>query len=83
MLTASGFQEGLDHILQEAQRKGLPSIIMKAGDLHRQVGGYPGDHRMPVCCGVMRRNMKTGDTILDEPAKGTGANLVIRYKLPR
>jgi 5-methylcytosine-specific restriction protein A len=60
------------------------SIIIKSGELHKKVGGYPGpDHRMPVCCGVLRKEMHDGDKIIQEPPKGNGANLSIEYMLPR
>jgi len=67
-----------------ASEEGKPYVEVKSGELHSEVGSYPGsNHRMPVCCDVMRRNMKEGDEILQQPPKGKGANLVIRYKLPR
>ena len=59
-------------------------VDVTSGDLHRRVGGYPGpNHRMPICCSVMRQAMQGGDVILDEPPKGNGATLAIRYRLPR
>jgi 5-methylcytosine-specific restriction protein A len=82
--TAQDFQNELNRIFQEAQRQGKPYVDVKSGNLHRRVGGYPGhNHRMPTCCEVMTRNMKHGDQILQQPPKGKGATLVIRYKLPR
>jgi len=82
--TAQDFQNELNKIFQEAQQQGKSYVDIKSGELHRQVGGYPGhNHRMPVCCRVMRRNMKPQDQILQEPPSGQGATLVIRYKLPR
>ena len=68
----------------DAQQQGKNFVDIKSGDLHRVVGGYPGyNHRMPICCNVMKKNMRYLDQILDEPPKGFGASLVIRYKLPR
>jgi len=59
-------------------------VDVTSGDLHRRVGEYPGpNHRMPICCSVMRQAMQGGDVILDEPPKGNGATLTIRYRLPR
>lgn len=64
--------------------QGTHHVDITSGDLHRQVGGYPGpNHRMPVCCGVMRGEMKHGDRILSAPPSGNGATLTIRYRLPR
>jgi hypothetical protein len=84
MPSAQDFQNELTAILEFGETKLLTAIIVKAGNLHRLVGGYPGsDHRMPVCCEVMRRNMIRGDEVLSEPPKGNGANLVIKYYFPR
>ncbi|NIN92578.1 hypothetical protein GTO36_06275 [bacterium] len=82
--TAKDFQSELDSIFASAQQEGKSFIEVKSGDLHRSVGGYPGpNHRMPLCCGVMKRNMKPGDQILQQPPSGEGATLIIRFELPR
>ncbi len=83
MPTASEFQAELDDVFRAAEKDGLSCVDVNAGKLHRNVGGYPGNHRMPVCCNVMRQNMKTGDVVLHEPPKGNGASLEIRYRIPR
>lgn len=55
-------------------------IDLNSGQIHREVGGYPGNnHRMPVCCEVMYKNMKGTDYVLSAPPKGNGASLNIRY----
>lgn len=80
------FERELHNIFTSAQREGRSYVDVRSGDLHRRVGGYPGpNHRMPTCCDVMRKNMDPtlGDRILEQPPKGNGANLVIRYMLPR
>ena len=78
------FQKKLDEILKKSTEEEKSYVDIKSGDLHRMVGGYPGsDHRMPICCGVMRKNMRLDDKILDEPPKGQGATLKTRYQLPR
>jgi hypothetical protein len=80
--TSQDFQRELNYILASSRQQGKFYIDVRAGDLHRRVGGYPGKNaRMPVCCEVMRRNMRLGDEILQQPPKGNGANLVIRYYL--
>jgi len=67
-----------------AQIKKHKYLDINSGDLHRLLGYYPGpDHRMPLCCGAMRKEMKQGDQILNQPPKGNGASLTIRYQLPR
>lgn len=82
--TAQDFQNELDCIFASAQQQGKPYVDVKSGDLHRRIGGYPGhNHRMPVCCEVMKGDMKPGDQILQQPPSGQGATLIIRYKLPR
>ena len=71
-------------LLRVAQAYNDPFIDIHAGRLHRFVGGYPGrDHRMPACNNAMRRVMRQGDQILNEPRRGEGASLTIRYHLPR
>ncbi len=78
--TADDFRRKLDEILTNAKQQGRPYIDIRAGDLHRAVGGYPGNnHRMPVCCNVMKGTMKQGDEILESPPSGQGASLTIRY----
>jgi len=78
------FEKELDRIFTLAQQEGRSYIEIKSGDLHRQVGGYPGrNHRMPTCCWVMKKRMGPGDEILREPPRGQGATLTIRYRLPR
>ena len=67
-------------------KDGKSSVAVKAGDLHKQVGGYPepkGNHRMPICCEVMRKEMGIRDEIMHSLQKGKGASLTIRYDLPR
>jgi hypothetical protein len=78
------FKRVLGKRLDEGARAGRPSVELTSGDLHREVGGYPGTgHRMPLLCNVMRASMKAGDVIVAQPPKGTGATLTIRYRLPR
>ena len=78
------FQQSLYKIFKDAQANENHYIDVNSGELHRRVGGYPGrNHRMPLCCEIMKKNMKTGDQILEQPPKGKGASLTIRYKLPR
>jgi hypothetical protein len=84
MPSTDDFQAELDSIFSFAEEKRLTAIIIKSGDLHRLVGDYPGsDHRMPLCCNVMRENMMGGDEVLSEPPRGAGATLVIQYRFPR
>jgi hypothetical protein len=69
---------------EAAASRGADYLDVNAGDLHREVGGYPGrDHRMPLCCAVMRAALRDGDVVLSEPPRGAGSSLLIRYRLPR
>ena len=82
--TTSDFVAKLNTMLSRAEEEGLSEIRLSAGELHREVGGYPGvDHRMPVCCNAMRKAMQIGDALIKEPPSGQGASLTIKYKLPR
>jgi 5-methylcytosine-specific restriction protein A len=74
----------LDLLFDEAAHRGLSSVAIRAAELHRKAGGYPGPrHRMPTCCRVMKRRMRPGDTVLIAPPSGIGASLTILYKIPR
>jgi len=74
MPTAAEFRDVLAVTLRGASIQGSPYIDVIAGWLHEQLGEYPGpEHRMPVCCAVMRSEMRPGDLILDQPQKGVGA----------
>lgn len=82
--TTRDFEALLETKFSEAEKEGLSEITLNAGELHREVGGYPGvDHRMPVCCNAMRNAMQIGDALIKEPPSGQGASLTIKYKLPR
>lgn len=82
--TAEDFRNAILQLLAEASRHGNSDVRIRAGDLHRKVGAYPGpNHRMPVCCSVMRSLMMPGDSVIECPRKGNGASLTISYRLPR
>jgi 5-methylcytosine-specific restriction protein A len=83
-LRTDDFRTAIRGLLGDAQRHEKGSLIVTAGELHRQLGGYPGpNHRMPACCGAMRSLMRDGDVCVGGPEKGNGASLAIRYLLPR
>ena len=85
--TADKFRKRLREWLKHAEDEGKPHEDINAGELHRDVGGYPlgpgQNHHMRACCEVMRSEMRDGERIIEEPAKGTGASLTVRYELPR
>ena len=74
------FQIALQSLIQRTHEQRKRSIGVRSGDLHREVGGYPGrNHRMPLCCAVMRDAMREGATVESSPESGQGASLLIRY----
>jgi hypothetical protein len=78
--TAWDFQNQLMAILNGARQSGRSYIDVESGKLHQQVGGYANsNHKMPVCCEVMKRMMRFGDSVLSETASGQDATLTIRY----
>lgn len=82
--SSSEFRDSLQSLLETAEGLGFVAVDVNSGNLHRKVGGYPGqDHRMPICCDVMYNAMGTGDEIVAQPESGKGASVVVRYKLPR
>ena len=83
-LQVEDFYIVVQEILSTAQKQGATEIAVNSGNVHRQVGGYPGsNHRMPMCCSAMRSVMREGDEIIQSPPSGYGARLTIRYRLPR
>ena len=83
-VTAEEFRSALRQIFSDAEAEKKDVVVVRAGDLHEIVGGYPGRaHRMPVCCSAMRSLMNSGDRIVQQPPRGNGANLYIQYQLPR
>lgn len=84
MADASGFRDAIQSVFQQSENTGLEFVDIRSGDIHRRVGGYPGcNHKMPLCCSVMRSLMGGNDRVIQSPPKGNGASLVIRYFLPR
>ena len=86
MPDADDFRNELYRMMLEAMKAGEAFAEINAGELHRRVGDYPGkNHRLPICCEVMRGALAPdpGDVILEQPPSGQGASLTIRYVLPR
>ena len=84
-MTADDFRSELADLFEVASKAGRGTIVVRSGDLHRAVGGYPGtNHRMPICCNVMYAEMVEGvDEVLSAPPSGQGASVAIAYLLPR
>jgi 5-methylcytosine-specific restriction protein A len=78
--SAWDFQNRLLAILNGARQSGQSYVDVDSGNLHTEVGGYPNpNHRMPVCCEVMRRLMRAGDSVVKETTSAPSATLIIRY----
>jgi hypothetical protein len=78
--TAWDFQNRLMAILNGARKSGQSYVDVESANLHKEVGGYPNlNDRMPVCCEVMRRLMRAGDSVVKEPTSEQGTTLIIRY----
>jgi hypothetical protein len=81
---AGDFRQVLNAKFERCTQAGQDYVDVHAGDLHRQVGNYPGpNHRLAVCCFVMKKEMSHGDEILQTTPSGKGANVVVRYRIPR
>ena len=61
-----------------AQNKGKSSIVLLAGDVHRELKLKSA---MPMVCNAMRQCMNDEDTVLYETASGYSSTLKIEYKL--
>lgn len=82
MPNAEDFRKVISEIFEIATKLKLTGVVIKSGNLHRLVGGYPGhNHRMPICCTVMKSMMNNGDEISSQPRSGQGASLEILYRL--
>jgi hypothetical protein len=76
------FQNRLTAILNSARRSGMPYDDVESGHLHKQAGGYSNSNeRMPVCCEVMKRMMRRGDSVVKELTTRRNTTLVVRYML--
>lgn len=76
------FENEIKRLMEDAKINGKKEITIVSGDIHRLVGGYPGkNHRMPVCCKVMRNLMRSGDEILFQTPAGQSSTLKIKYYL--
>jgi hypothetical protein len=80
--TAWEFQNRLTAILNGARKNGKPFVDVTSGNLFKQVEGQEvANLKLPLCCDVMRKMMRSGDTVLKEPPRGQDAKLTIRYQL--
>lgn len=77
------FEAVLSRVISDARMQRKTIVMVRAGDLHKMVAPYSRKetNRMPVCCRVMRKAMRRGDTIVSAPPKGDGPSLTVRYRL--
>lgn len=84
MVKKEEFADLIMRKLIDASAKQAKSIRLNAGELHRELGGYPSTrHALTSCCDAMYEARRPSDTIVSAPPKGRGATLTIEYKLPR
>ena len=82
MVSTDHFRQELLAQMGRATKGGLIDVLINSGELYRSLGGYPGStHGMPFCCDAMQAEMKSGDILLVEGARGAG--MTVRYMLPR
>ena len=76
--TAWDFQNQLMAILNAARQSGKPHIDVESNHLHAQLIGHSDStHKTALCCDVMIRMMRTGDSIVNQLPDGKG--VTIRY----
>lgn len=79
-LSVEDFRREVKRQIDEARNAGGEYVDIISGDVHRELGGYPGPgHCMPSCCKAMYDYKKPNDIIMEAPPKGKGATLKIRY----
>lgn len=80
----AGFDQAIEAQLARGQEQGRAHVEINAGELHRQLGGYPGRaHQMPVACAALRAAMQDGDSVSFEPPAENGAAFTVRYVMGR
>lgn len=83
-LGQTAFSDAITALLAHAQEQGRPHVEINAGELHRQVGGYPSpDNRMQTCCASLLASMGGGDVVIFESERPDDASLTVRFALPR
>jgi len=66
-----------------AYHRGNDHVDVRAGELVGDVHAAASESEMRTCCAVMRAAMGPRDRIIEAPSSGYGANLTVRYALPR
>jgi hypothetical protein len=82
--TSEQFETALAFRFNAAEERGEQWVDVNAWELHGNVAGYLGaNHKMEMCCLVMHATLQDGDEVLSRPRTGRGADLLVRYKIPR
>src|SRR5215510_5727168 len=75
--TAWDFQNQLMAILNAARQSGIPHIDVESNHLHAQLIGHSDStHKTALCCDVMIRMMRTGDSIVNELPHAKGVTIL-------
>mgnify|MGYP001278366319 CR=1 FL=1 len=78
--TAWEIQNRLAAILNFAKQSGKSYVDVESKSLHKQLANFSSsDRSMSVCCDVMIKLMRPGDSILQESPIGKSAMLAVRY----
>jgi hypothetical protein len=84
VVCADDYRARLRFLFDQTTKQGAPYVDVRAGDLYRESGAKPEDRQMPNCCSVMKQEATDRAEILPgSPPSLQGANLAIRYLLPR
>ena len=80
--TAWEIQNRLAAILNFARQSGKSYVDVELDSLQKQFANFSGsDRSMSVCCDVMIKLMRPGDSILHESPIGKSATLAVRYRV--
>ena len=78
--TAWEIQNRLAAILNFARQSGKSYVDVELDSLQKQFADFSSsDRSMSVCCDVMIKLMRPGDSILHESPTGESATLAVRY----
>jgi hypothetical protein len=78
--TAWEIQNRLAAILNFARQSGKSYVDVESNSLQEQLANFSSSDRcMSVCCDVMIKLMRPGDSILQESPIGKSATLAVRY----
>ena len=68
----------IQNLKNEAKASGLDKIILKSGDLHKDLNLK---NAMPQICNAMRQSMNDDDVVLHTTPSGNSSTIEIEYKI--